>query len=47
MWQWQNNNGAPGPDVTRAPTTEVGDMLFHGATSSFENLGSMFTGQFQ
>lgn len=46
MWQWQNNNGATDP-TSGVPTTEVGDMLFHGATPSFENLGSMFTGQFQ
>lgn len=52
---WQNNNGA-GPDLSGAAghpaTTEGVDMLSMlghggGAAPSYENLGSMFSGQYQ
>jgi len=50
MWQWQNNNGSA--DLTSAPpTTEGVDMLtmlgHPGTAPNYENLGSMFTGQYQ
>jgi len=53
MWpgQWQNNNGTA--ELSAAPpTSEPGvDMLsmlgHHGAGAAYENLGSMFTGQYQ
>merc|ERR1719471_54953 len=53
MWgaQWQNNNG--NTELTAPPpTSESVDMLsmlggHHGAATSYESLGSMFTGQYQ
>ena len=51
MWgaQWQNNNGNT-ELAAPPPTSESVDMLsmlggHHGAPSSYESLGSMFTGQ--
>jgi len=53
MWgaQWQNNNGNT-ELAAPPPTSESVDMLsmlggHHGAPSSYESLGSMFTGQYQ
>ena len=47
MWAWQNNNGAG--DLNAPPTTEGVDMLgmLGHSQPSYENLGSMFTGQYQ
>lgn len=47
MWQWQNNNGTADPALT--PTTEGVDMLsmLGHSQPSYENLGSMFSGQYQ
>lgn len=55
MWpgQWQNNNGAGdlSAGVSAPPTSEGVDMLsmlgHHGAGTTYESLGSMFTGQYQ
>jgi hypothetical protein len=50
MWQWQNNNGSA-ELATAPPTTEGVDMLtmlgHPGTAPAYENLGSMFTGQYQ
>jgi aryl hydrocarbon receptor nuclear translocator len=49
MWQW--NNGSTGPtELTAPPTSEAVDMLgLMGGhpQATYENLGSMFTGQYQ
>jgi len=49
MWpQWQQSNGS---DINSTPTTEQSvdmlSMLGHSANPSYENLGSMFSGQYQ
>jgi aryl hydrocarbon receptor nuclear translocator len=48
MWQWQNNNGSAelGPPPPPEPGVDMLSML-HGAAPSYENLGGMFTGQYQ
>jgi len=53
MWpgQWQNNNGTGELTAPPPATSESVDMLsmlgHHGAGTTYESLGSMFTGQYQ
>jgi len=46
MWQWQNNNGAGELPPTTTEGVDMLGLMGHPQTS-YENLGSMFTGQYQ